>query len=183
MIRMVKKSQQRGAVLAIGLIILLVLTLVGTSGINSVRMEERMTANTQDAGMAFMGAEAGLVQCETDIKSSDSLSIESVSVPVNGYATIYSDGTVSRWWEDPDFWSDKNQRLENYESFATGTVVKLAEEPACVIEYIGDANPSMEFSEAVTNDSVASRKVYRITGFSYGATKKSYSVVESVYAN
>lgn len=174
--------RQRGAALVIGLIVLLALTLIGTSGINSVRIDERMVANSQDAAMALSGAEAGMVQCETDILASDLVALNAVAVPVNAFATLADDGSVNRWWDDPDFWSDRTTRLSDFDSFSNLDRVDLSGEPACVIEFIGDANPSLEFGQAVANETAASRKVYRVTGFSYGATERTYAVVESIYA-
>ncbi len=173
-----KSSQQQGAVLAIGLVVLLVLTLLGTGSINSVRMEEKLTANVQSLGMAFEGAEAGLVQCETDIRVSSVADIESFDLELNELAEVAEDGSLSRWWEDFSNWDDSTRvRSNGYPSFAS-----LTQEPSCVIEYVGTASPSLEFSEAVSTESPSTRRVYRVTAFSYGADERSSAVVESIYA-
>lgn len=53
-------SRERGAAMVIALIMLLVLTLLATASGRMTLMEERMTGNTQDRGIAFQVAEAGL---------------------------------------------------------------------------------------------------------------------------
>lgn len=176
-------SAERGAVLAIGLVVLLALTLIGTSSINGVRLDERMTMNAQNRNMAFQGAEAGLIQCETDIQVAGA-DLSSAQYNLNAFSDVSSTGTIGgRWWDDPSFWDDKRGRLAPFESFSSTDTLGLADEPACVIEYIGSATPSLEFSEAVATESTAGKNVYRITAFSYGANKKTYAVVEGIYAH
>lgn len=52
--------RQRGAAMVIALIMLLVLTLLATASARMTILEERMTGNTQDRGVAFQAAEAAL---------------------------------------------------------------------------------------------------------------------------
>ncbi len=51
-------ANQRGAVLIVSLVILLVLTLIGVAGMNSSVMQERMASNAQNSNRAFQGAES-----------------------------------------------------------------------------------------------------------------------------
>ena len=51
---------QRGATLIVGLVLLLVLTVVGVSGMNTATMEINMAANTQFQQDAFQMTEDGL---------------------------------------------------------------------------------------------------------------------------
>ena len=60
------RSAQRGAVLLVALIILVVLTLLGVSTMNSTQLEEKMAANSQEATRAFHAAESGLSEAFND---------------------------------------------------------------------------------------------------------------------
>lgn len=53
-------SSQRGATLIVGLVLLLVLTIVGVSGMNTATMEINMAANTQFQQDAFQMTEDGV---------------------------------------------------------------------------------------------------------------------------
>ncbi|MDH4458570.1 MAG: PilX N-terminal domain-containing pilus assembly protein [Nevskia sp.] len=55
---------QRGVVLLVGLIILVVLSLLAIASIRSTTLEERMTGNSQDQQIAFQVAEAALREAE-----------------------------------------------------------------------------------------------------------------------
>jgi type IV pilus assembly protein PilX len=54
------RAKQSGATLIVGLILLLVLTVLGVSGMGTARMEVRMAGNTQFRQDAFQLAESGI---------------------------------------------------------------------------------------------------------------------------
>lgn len=54
------RTKQGGATLIVGLILLLVLTVLGVSGMSTARMEVRMAGNTQFRQDAFQLAESGI---------------------------------------------------------------------------------------------------------------------------
>lgn len=53
-------GKQRGAVLVISLVILLVITLIGVAGMSGSVMQERMAANAQNSNRAFQAAESSV---------------------------------------------------------------------------------------------------------------------------
>jgi type IV pilus assembly protein PilX len=57
-------QRQRGAAMVIALIMLLILTVIGTATARMTLLEERMTGNTQDHRVAFQAAEAALREGE-----------------------------------------------------------------------------------------------------------------------
>ncbi len=60
-------KHQRGAVLAVSLILLLVLTVLGVATMDTSGLELKMASNNRDRQMAFQAAEAALVSAELDI--------------------------------------------------------------------------------------------------------------------
>ena len=56
------RHSQRGAVLVVSLVMLVVLTLLGVSVMNISQLEERMASNSQELNQAFHSAETGLSQ-------------------------------------------------------------------------------------------------------------------------
>ncbi|PKM43217.1 MAG: pilus assembly protein PilX [Gammaproteobacteria bacterium HGW-Gammaproteobacteria-1] len=53
-------TTQRGAVLIVALIFLLLLTLIGTAAMRTTTLQERMAGNTRDLNLSFQAAEAAL---------------------------------------------------------------------------------------------------------------------------
>lgn len=58
--RSISSHRQRGAALAVGLIILVVLTLIGVQAMRSNIVQERMAGNMRERNVAFQAAEAAL---------------------------------------------------------------------------------------------------------------------------
>lgn len=61
--------KQQGAVLAVALIFLLILTLLGVSSMKSTLLEEKMAGNMRDQSLAFQAAEAALRDGEAFIET------------------------------------------------------------------------------------------------------------------
>ena len=61
-------SRQRGAVLVVALLMLLIMTVLGVTAMQMSRMEERMAGNSRDINLAFQGAEAGLRDSEDKLR-------------------------------------------------------------------------------------------------------------------
>jgi type IV pilus assembly protein PilX len=61
------RHRQQGAVLAVSMILLLIMTMLAISGGQAVRMQERMASNLRDVDLALQGAEAGLRDAENAI--------------------------------------------------------------------------------------------------------------------
>lgn len=164
-------DHQTGAILITGLILLLVLTIIGTSGMTSVTLGERMVSNMQNASRAFHGAEVGLSGCETNL--------------LDGTAEIYEYGDVavaSDWWKEVANWESKGSEtipaaLDGLASSRGG----LNSIPRCVVEYIGDGRSSADVTEVYSGDPFGSRPVYRVSAFSYGADATAEAVVESMF--
>jgi hypothetical protein len=59
--------RQQGAVLVIGMILLLILTVIGVTMMTSTTQDEKLSGNTKRGSDAFMAAEAGLQQTVKDL--------------------------------------------------------------------------------------------------------------------
>ncbi len=61
--------RQRGAVLIVSLLMLLVLTLLGMTALQTARLDEQMTGNARDRLLALQAAEAALREAEAELES------------------------------------------------------------------------------------------------------------------
>lgn len=57
-------AQQRGVALFLALVVLLIITILGVSALQTTTLGERMAANARDRDMAFQAAEAALLDAE-----------------------------------------------------------------------------------------------------------------------
>lgn len=58
----ISKPAERGAVLAVSLVIVLVLALLGVTAMNTASLENKMAGNAQSTTLAFQAAESGLAK-------------------------------------------------------------------------------------------------------------------------
>lgn len=65
-----RHGAQRGVALVVALILLVVATLIGLSGVRGTNLQERMSANMYDRSLAFQRAESGLRAAEAAITAS-----------------------------------------------------------------------------------------------------------------
>lgn len=79
--------QQQGAVLAVALILLLVITVIGVSTFQATGLEEKMAANAQFKSIAFQGSESAIAETWNDLSYlSDALtkSVQDSNADVDG---------------------------------------------------------------------------------------------------
>ncbi|RAU17361.1 hypothetical protein DN062_13130 [Nitrincola tibetensis] len=64
---MSKKTHQSGSALIVSLIVLLLVTILGVSSMQSTTIQERMTGNTRQSHLSFHAAEAGVRAIESQL--------------------------------------------------------------------------------------------------------------------
>lgn len=91
-----KRRSQRGAALVVGMLLLLVLTLLAISGVNTASMELVMAGNSQFHENAFQAAETGITQAIINGGFNPSAAPESqLNVAVVGSATDEYSTTIT----------------------------------------------------------------------------------------
>lgn len=106
-------SSQRGATLVVVLILLLLMTLLGLASLRGTVLEERMTANLLDRGMAFQVAEAGLREAEALLDPQPTFPGSGCT---NGLCGTPDPAATERWLDPAMVWR-------------TGTVVDASMDP------------------------------------------------------
>ncbi|MCC5885421.1 MAG: hypothetical protein JJT88_03185 [Gammaproteobacteria bacterium] len=64
-----RRERQQGVALFLALVVLLIITVLGVSGLQTTTLEERMAANSRDRDLAFQAAEAALLDAERFLNS------------------------------------------------------------------------------------------------------------------
>ena len=120
-----KHNKQTGVTLVVSLIILVVLTLLGITSMESTRTEVAMAGNLRESGITFNAAEAGLRFAESFV--TDSIS-----------KTVFADPTIGLYAEtdeDPDY---SDYTTWDASQFATINLPDVVEQPRFIIRYLGD---------------------------------------------
>jgi len=130
------KKHQHGAVLIVSLIILLLMTLIGVSGMQTTTLEEKMASNNLDRMIALQAAEAALAEGETIVRA---LNNAGQLGPYDGNgADARYDGSFTDIWTVVD-WTGSSAANTNEASPYTGPDVAVytsagGPPPAFVIE-------------------------------------------------
>lgn len=165
--------RQRGAILAVSLLLLLVMTLLGLAAMQMSRMQERMAGNSRDVNIAFQGAEAGLRDGEERLRVLTARPTTCVAVPC---ASVWQKDTVPANLRNQtdDWWNDNSRE---YGASGTRQITETAREPQFLIEDAGFVPDSL----TVGHGPPEGRNFYRITARSTGATTTAQAVLESTY--
>lgn len=172
------RSNQEGATLIIALLVLLAMTLLGTSSMTTLTMEERMISNLRDENVAFQAAESALAACETDV-SDNNPQLSATDYYEQGDAENLMGGAFTYWWDDPAVWGAMGIEQPTSVSSGAGTLGNggVAAMPVCIREHIGLAPDDLSF-EARSKRRGA--EMYTLTVKGFGAEATTESTVQSV---
>lgn len=169
-------SLQNGAVLAVSLLILVVLTIIGISSMVTTNLEEKMSGNFRDRQIAFNAAETALAYAEDFANTS--INSASVFDNTNGYYEAYNgpgsyNAFASSWWA-----TGASQPYPN-------TINGVSTPPRFTIEYRGDVGEEEGtsigiggYGESTGGGAISS---FRITVRATGLTDNSVVILQSYY--
>ena len=175
--------KQRGAVLVVALIFLVVMTMLILASIRGTVMQERMASNLYDRSLAFQAAEAALREGERYVLESS---------PKPTAAGCDSAGNCSKpeagdtpVWQDEDIWDDAHATDDGH-----GHVIQIGDlpvPPQFIVELLADDMPEVNLCESTAIDPDAPCYAgpeglrYRITARS-GEEGRAVVILQSVYA-
>jgi len=162
-------KKQQGVVLVIGLIMLLLMTLIGVTGMQTATLQEKMTGNFKDRNLAFQSSEAGLRDAEQYLRST------SIIPAFNGSNGLYQPGAsgVDVWLDSVIDWTDSSAFVQ-YSS----TLSHVSTQPKYIIEElppVPDPDSSLEGGVTLTS------RFYRVTSRATGGTDTAVVLLQSVY--
>ncbi len=175
-------ASQSGAVLVVGLIFLMILTLIGVTAIRTATMEERMAGNARDRSLALQAAEAALrgaedyvsdnaimeEDCENDPGASTASGIAGClsQIKPDSVDKDYDPGNV-RFWRGHN-WAVHSQTYDT-------TLEDTAAAPQYVIELMPPRIPP-EPEDLADKD-----QVYRLTARGFGLSGNAVVHLQGTY--
>jgi len=124
-----KVKNQRGSILIVSLMILVVLTMIGVSSMTTSSLQERMAGNFRDRQIAFQAAEMTLAYAEEFARNN--INSPSVFNGTNGYYSTYN-GPTNLSAFDASWWTTTGSQA------LPTTIPQVRTQPRFVIEYRGD---------------------------------------------
>jgi len=174
-----RKQKQKGVTLIISLVLLVSLTMIGITSMQSSRTELAMAGNQRESGLMFYAAEMGLVAAETHIDGT-TIGVDIAELNPGHYAIKATDNNYST----PDYYDDSVWDDTSSVKVADAIDELTAEnQPRFIIEHLGDrhqnalAGPNIEgYGTQQTGISVS---IFRATARGAGLTGKSFRYVQS----
>lgn len=177
--------RERGAVLIISLILLVLITLIGVASLRNVVLEAKMSSNYYDRSLAFQSAESGLrageavavSQAQATPKHTQALAL---STPLN--ATQCSSSCSGGLCSPPGLYCEGRWTMTDFTGWTTASSITLntqaGSSPQYFVEFLGNNFPCDPSTPAVN----ATCARYRITARSQSGTGRAAVMLQSVYA-
>lgn len=167
----IQHKQQRGVVLIISLIILLLMTIIGISSIKMTTLEERMAGNLRDQNLSFQSAEAALVEGENFLENT-------VLIITDSTAGLHDIGDA------PDVFNPLTW-IDNAKSIAANTNINGEQNARYYIEKIGpvskSAGKNLTFDPGGGGIDSSDITGYKVVAIGRGPSGQSQSILVSYY--
>jgi type IV pilus assembly protein PilX len=170
-----RSERQRGAVLIVALVLLLVLTVLGTAGIRDTTMEERMAGNFRDYATALEAAETALRTGEVGLSDATT----HASMAFNGSDGTYeiTSASVS---VDPLTASNYGISVTSAALTYAGDLL-VSQVPDYYIEKLPETLMGNSDLTIGTQNQPPKVHYYRVTAKGYGVTDNSEVILQSTY--
>lgn len=172
-----KVKNQAGVVLFICLVMLLLLTLLGVSSIQTTSLEQVMARNAVDSNLAFQAAESALLDGENFVQGlfSDA-PFDAAGANANGLYDDAGPGNQPNWlavdWEGA-----------NVQGAGT-TITGVVNQPRYIVERVTVVVPQTDVLnlDNIGQDAGLGRtQIFRVTARGEGATVNARAAVQSTY--
>jgi type IV pilus assembly protein PilX len=166
---------QGGAVLVVCLIMLLLMTLIGTSGMQATSLEEKMAGNMRDRNLSFQAAESALAAGEAFLGSKTTAQLNALVFDCVGPDGLFPQPGTGCAAAQP-IWDNINWAANS--ALYVGALAMVNTNPRYIIEYMGlsDGNGDGDFTDAGVD-----QRVYRITSRATGGTAEAIVVLQVIY--
>lgn len=175
--------RQRGAILIVSLLLLLVMTVLALTASQTTRLQERMAGNARDMDLAFQAAEAGLRAAEVSI---DTVAESNGRKGIPTCAEITADCQVADRPLEPtnldtadETWWDENSI--SYGDPGVKEFANLKTDPNYHIEVWTEVGDTLTEGQRLGQKTGIT--FYAVTSRALGGTDTTETVVQSVYAS
>lgn len=172
-------GRQKGAILVFCLVFLAILTVMGTSGMETTILEERMSSNMRDYNLAFQSAESALKSAEAWLVTQTALPVSSS----DGNSGVWTENSMDPAAADGKFWwdhADINSAWWTANADAITGVGEVASQPTYVIEQYRTVDSGQSISIG-SGQSTVPRVFHRITARGVGVNATTAVRLQSTF--
>jgi type IV pilus assembly protein PilX len=174
--KLLSSGNQKGVALFMSLVMLLILTILGLSSVQTTTLQERMSRNSRDSNLAFQAAESALRDGEDILEGLNAL-------------TLFDAGTKGYFFEkDPGL--DPNWRdvtwADGGGNYVTGTtnINSVPSQPKFILEHvkavISDAD-ALNLDNIGQDTGSGRTQIFRVTAYATGGTDAARIMLQATY--
>lgn len=171
-------QKQSGVVLFISLVMLLILTVLGLSSVQTTTLQERMARNARDTNLAFQAAEAALKDAEKLIETFNSLvSFTAVGATDAGFYFEGDYDATTNW--DGRNWMSGSGYIE-----APTVITGVAEPSKYILEHVKTVisdNDTLNLDNIGQDSGSGRAQIFRVTVYGTGGTSTAHVMIQSTY--
>jgi len=170
-------KQNKGMALFISLVMLLILTVLGVSSIQSTTMQERMARNARDTNLAFQAAESAIKDAEVFMESLSTLTPFTVGGANGHYDVSDSSANISETidWSGSGPFVDPN---------SITTILGVKAPPTYIVEFlktvVSDAD-RLNLDNIGQDTGSGRTQMFRVTAYGTGGSSAAHVVIQSTY--
>ena len=183
------RHQQAGVALFMSLVMLLIITILGLSSVQTTTMQERMARNARDSNLAFQAAESAIKDAEAIVETYNSLAdfgndprvdpSECYASPRAEQGLYYESGyDCTSNWAQVD-WSTGTGSVQ-----APTVITGVAAQPRYIIEHVKTvvADEDRLNLDNIGQDTGSGRaQIFRVTVYGTGGTDTAHVMIQSTY--
>jgi type IV pilus assembly protein PilX len=147
-------QQQKGIALVVGLVILVILALIGTTAYSVATQEERMAGNARDHDRAFQAAEYALRECEHAVILGPTFDPNGAGSPTGMFAA-----------KPTGYWVGDTANWTNVNTYPLNPLDGASRQPSCIAE---DFQKGTKLNWSTTKTLIP--HTARVTAVGYGIT-------------
>jgi len=170
-------ASHNGAILIVSLIILLVVTLIATTNMETSILEERMAGNIEDYNLAFQAAEASLEVGENWLSDQILLPVTS---PDGTSTVVWDSEGPANMADTADWWQERTDAWWASNGDSITGLTGVASQPQYVIEQHFTSLQGQSLAIG-TGEAPAQRIMHRITARGVGGNNTATVMMQSTY--
>jgi type IV pilus assembly protein PilX len=174
-------NKQKGVVLVIGLIMLVLLTLLGITGAQNALFEEKMASNVRDKNMAFEAAEAALIAGENYIQKNV---ISTGPFDSDGSDGLYNNAIENIWQKVDWTGNDTGNSNEVIVYVDLNSAHKIKTSPKYVIQHYGtivSEEDKLNLDNYGQGTGAGEVEMFRVTARGTGGSNDATVVLQTTY--
>lgn len=170
--------RQEGAALFVSLIMLVIMTILGLSSVQTTSMEERMARNARDTNLALQSAESAIIDGIRIIDAMTTVDAVFLAPGANANGLYVNAGpTLTQNWMAVD-WGGAAVRT------AETDIAGVAASPKYIIEYVAESaseDAGVNLVNFGQDTGGARAQIFRITTYGTGGTATAHVMIQATY--